>query len=404
MRFFSLLFISLAAGFIFATPANATPEEAYQACTQGNLDGCRFAVEHSRGRDYELYRNALSNGCMMGDRMFCGEGHFTFKREDSPHFDLVQAGNFALVGCQNDLIDMCFHAGMFYTSGMWTGSTPEQNAQYAKPALIKACDGTPDGRFFKRDDRQNACISLVNTFYDLNQPVTIETQIAYISGCDAGLGYMCSMAAKHHMEGAGDIPRVLEAANTYYERACDLGEHRSCALRGSNAYFHEDDANKALSFAGPACLADDDTYNCQLATTLGYYATEVEGINKMAIYARGCNEMQIVEACEALTDEANARGDIPGMKRHGRKACNLGSEYGCEMLTIVANAEAKSQAEHAQYLAEASRQFQTRIAEQNARATQSFAAASHAYWTNWKPSYCADYTRAGFTSKYECAD
>lgn len=408
MRSLSMFFISLAAAFVFATPANATPEEAYQACTQGNLDGCRFAVEHSRGRDYELYRKALSNGCMMGDRMSCGEGHFAFKDKRAPIYDAEQAGKFAQVGCQNGFADMCFHAGKFFKGGEWRGGASATEDQIrsahsnAEMAYTLACESLPDGQFFKAQDRQTACHSLFNGF---DYPITsFKAQYANMNGCEAGLDWMCRNAAINFLEGRGEIPPVLESAIKYYEIGCDLGDQNSCARRGAIAYFQEDNPEKALSFAGPACLTGSDKYGCELASAVGFYADAPQGVNKSDIYAKAC-EMLVVEGCDALADDANLRGDVPGMKLYARQSCDLGSDYGCNMLTLIADAEAVAKADHQALIAQLDSEWKARMAANNAKKVErklTLAQATYEYWNNWKPSYCADYTRAGFTTKVEC--
>lgn len=385
-----------------------TLQEGDEACAAGEIAACRWAVENSRRKNLDVYRSALINGCAMGERMFCGEGHVYFANRANPDYEPQTAGVLARTGCENGFEDLCYRAGTFYNLNLG-GTPPELARQYALPALTIACAAKPNGKFLTIKQIQNACIILRNDYYDLDAPVTSETQQTLMNGCNAGLAYMCSSAAQYFMKGSGDVQAELESAKTYYERACDLDDYMSCAYRGAIAYFNEQDATKALSFAGPACMRIEkrlEGYACELASTLSYYAEPPSGLSKEGILSKACN-MNLFEGCEGMATLAQ-QSQVPAkMRDYGGKACQLGSDWGC---TVVENAgKIERNAANAEAFREmreqADREWKARMAASNAQynqRSQTLATATHEYWSNWKPSYCEDYTKAGFTSKIEC--
>jgi len=175
-----------------------------------------------------------------------------------------------------------------------------------------------------------------------------KAEDAFIRSCEFGHADTCETVMSSFLHGINDVRKDEKKAASAAKRACELGVSSGCNFVG-HSFMEKEDFKTALTYYGPSCESSQDPQTCKGALTAAYYATSPK---------------------DASTT------------KYAKLACDAGDGWAC--FTYGYNTPP--------------------VVRDQPKTWDDLMRESQNYWSNWKPSYCSNYTKAGVTSKVECAD
>ena len=168
-----------------------------------------------------------------------------------------------------------------------------------------------------------------STFYNPQQ-----SKAFYEKACDSNEPLGCSNLGKMYFDG-NEIQQDLQKAERLLRKSCDLGLIVGCTNLG---YLHytKGSYDLAIDLYQKGCNADD----LGACNDLGwvYYDKLREYARAKPLFEKACNRESAIAYVNLGHMYVNGRGvlqDIQEAKRLNKKACDLGSQQGCDNYSLL---------------------------------------------------------------------
>lgn len=370
-----------------------------KACRYGDYEMCQYAF----GMTDQLPENSDIAGeaalilCKATNPQACAVAAANYKRQDQPFYDPDRAIYALQSGCdQNEHLNCLLLADFLDGEEVPPDVTPDLNRALALNEGL--CRAEPA----LEDDIRNYANACWRTHRMLSGDEGLEnnqmlSSWALIRACefDPGEFGSCDYAGASFYLGGNGVEKNERTAATMWVRSCEQGRQADCVNAG-RAFAQWGDDETAYKLQSASCDETPSRDACGGAalSAAHHFGASHELTTK---YSKIACDNDDGWACYQYASNTYYLGVVDPLNRFEfQKACNLGFAAGCEE---VARQEYNDQVEASNKAA------RERLPSPNTQFVMpSLATASHNYWANWKPSYCKDYTRGGFTTKAECAD
>jgi hypothetical protein len=313
------------------------------------------------------------------------------------------------LGCAGKDAYLCYLQGGIY--GQFNTSKLELNdATLAQEGYYLACKHGKGVKFLNENLRALACHGayyLGGDNYQYN-PNEAYRRFGIKQSCVMGNKENCDRAIYAFYYGRMSFDRQIEEAGLLAEHLCVQGQADYCG-QAAKMWRESGQNDRAILFSKLLCEKHPSGKNCAMGfhTAREIYGEDAPQTQRAAKEA--CNNKS-GNACWYLA----ARTD--GYKRGSTndvyiKACKYGVDEICNYLKqmneyfLIKDENDAIRREQALAKKEAqSHAKRQQAANRSAPTWAHYAAASSTYWSNWKPSYCSNYTKGMYTSKVECAN
>ncbi len=375
-----------------------------QACKYGNWEMCVFAYGMAETQPQSIYiqGEAAMLQCQNANTAYCRGIRALFSDETKAHYEPRFVGAALSAGCNRGDVQVCALMGQWFDDYQ-TPAGFAANLNLALTGYASACNASSEEDGVDGDFLSSNCHFAYK--YGVQIGATAEARAAaeqaLVRSCETGRFASCELAMSSFHHGVNGVSQNEALAARMGSLSCVRGRDDYCEL---SAYLLEqqEEYGVALQIWGDLCETSPGVRPCLGAARASYFSQGRENAQTTQFAQKAC-EFDDGWACYIYAQNTFYLGSN-GNRSLFEKSCRLGFEQGC--------AEVTRQREQAARNEEIRRYNESNLAaqQQEAYATQApptwddYMAAGHAYWTNWKPSYCQWYTSGGVTSKAECAN
>lgn len=197
------------------------------ACDLGDSEGC-FLVA-LKTTDPKKTFLAYEESCDGGNALACTNLGFQYEHGEGVAADADAAARFYERGCRGSFCTGPNKLGCVNLGRMYRGQGVDKDRE-ATMMFIDVCNRKPLPHDAEDADAVAAACSLAGTAFLVGQgtAVDIPRSITYLEkGCDANYVLGCFNLATIYQRAIG-VPRDVEKARKYYQRACDQGDKEAC--------------------------------------------------------------------------------------------------------------------------------------------------------------------------------
>lgn len=399
----------LKSGSISRSAARDSYNKLAQLCVKSNnARSCEIAVDIARDmlRDGGLALDIYQDKCESGFAQYCAAAIEMLKDPRSEQQDLALARSYAVKGCAAKDAYLCLLQGDLYFP---KEGSPIDWGKLAQEGYYLACRFGKGTKNVSEERRANACSSayyMGGDSYELN-PNSAYRQYGIKQACGLGARAQCERALYGFRYGRMGLERNVEEAGLIAEHMCVQGNTDSCG-QASKIWKDSGQVARAVKFADLLCEKHPSGKNCAMSFHIAYEIHGEDADQTVQAATVACNR-ESGDACWYLA----ARGD--GYQRGDNddaysKACKYGIQSVCEHVQsakqnfAIEDRNAELRRQQAEQKANDDRNARIRQQQVSRGSFPSYTAAGSNYWSNWKPSYCSNYTRGMYTSKSECAN
>lgn len=376
-----------------------------QACKYGNYEMCEFAYDMAKSDPKSIYirGEAAQILCLKSNHNYCVVAYSLFSNPKKPPYIPQMVSESLEVGCEKGGALSCSRLGPWYDDYKPPqGVAP--NLTKALHGYSKACQ-VESGDDPQLSDKTLASMCYFTYKYNLAVKGSADYQDkaedAFIRSCEFGHADTCETVMSSFLHGINDVRKDEKKAASAAKRACELGVSSGCNFVG-HSFMEKEDFKTALTYYGPSCESSQDPQTCKGALTAAYYATSPKDASTTK-YAKLACDAGDGWACFTYgynTFWLSSNGNLAFFQ----KSCDLGHEDGCDEVTRQQKQAKRNEAIKEHNKRVYNKQMRPPVVRDQPKTWDDLMRESQNYWSNWKPSYCSNYTKAGVTSKVECAD
>lgn len=368
--------------------------------SSNNAKSCDIAADiaHDMLKDSNLALELYAQKCDEGLPQYCGAAVLLTKDPKSNLYNIALAQKYSVKGCAAKDAYLCYQQGSLH-SPFTEGSL--LNGALAQEGYYLACRYGKGVKHISERRRSQGCFSAYfmgeggTGDFDLN-PNPDYRLFGLKTACVIDNKY-CERAVSSLYHGLWGIERQIEEAGLLAEHLCVQGDYTYCG-QASAMWRESGQYGRAIRFSALLCEKYPSGDNCTMNFLTAYSIYGDEAPETVHAANDACdNKSGIACAYLGALGEGYQHGSTDDVYT---KACNYGIQNMCDYIKEVNSYHArKKRREQARNDAQA-REQQIK----HSSYTPDFASAARAYWSNWKPSYCSNYTKGGITNKVECAN
>ncbi|MFK7841950.1 MAG: hypothetical protein AB8B54_06785 [Sphingorhabdus sp.] len=382
-------------------------------CDMKNAQSCKIAAEVARDtlKDTQKELKLYAKNCDAGFPQHCGAAMLMTQQISAPEYNLTLARQYAVKGCKNKDAYLCFRQGDLHAP-FYDYPDSDVNGQLAQEGFYLACRFGKGVKNISEEDRSRACHSayFMGTDQDRLNPNQDYRVYGIKQDCIIGDMEACDRAVYGFNYGRMGLKRNVENAGLVAEHMCVKGKADAC---GQAAKIWRDDGQneRAVMFADLLCKNYPTGDHCAMPFHIVYGAKGANAPETLKAGEKAC-ALGSGDACWYLATNGGYEYSRTGSNKVFVNACKFGIQQMCEYIAgrkenfAIEDRNKEIRKQNAAN-ARASREAQARERRQSSRRASGpswnqYVAAGSSYWSNWKPSYCSNYTRGSVTSKAEC--